>query len=102
LKVARRFIAGLRDREDGVPAGRLNIFSPVIGVPDFQHNFNAVAQVTHEDDQAYGIPGLHEIRPKVKLLQNDYLSILGPDAVRFVQSNYAWYFSLFGYQTNPV
>jgi len=73
-----------------------------LGVPEFAHNFNDVAQVTQEDDQAYGIPGLHEIRPKVESLQNDFLSILGKDAVRFVQGNYAWYFTLFGYQTSPV
>lgn len=73
-----------------------------LGVPDFQHNFNDVAQVTQEDDQAYGIPGLHAIRPKVEPLTNDYLSVLGPDAVRFVQSNFAWYFTTFGYQTNPI
>jgi sulfotransferase len=73
-----------------------------LGVPEFQHNFNDVAQVTQEDDQAYGIPGLHEIRPKVEPLAHDYLSIIGKDAVRFVQSNYAWYFTAFGYPTNPV
>jgi sulfotransferase len=73
-----------------------------LGVPEFQHNFEKVPQVTQEDDQAYGIPGLHEIRPKVVLQQNDFLSILGKDAVRFVQGNYAWYFTLFGYQTSPV
>jgi len=73
-----------------------------LGVPEFQHNFQDVAQVTQEDDQAYGIPGLHAIRPKVEPLTNDYLSVLGPDAVRFVQSNFAWYFSLFGYQVKTV
>jgi sulfotransferase len=73
-----------------------------LGLPEFQHNFNDVAQVTKEDDQAYGIAGLHEIRPKVELLQNDYLSVLGKDAVRFVQGTYTWYFTLFGYQTIPV
>jgi sulfotransferase len=73
-----------------------------LGVTEFQHNFNDVAQVTQEDDQAYGIAGLHEIRPKVEPLKNDYLDILGKDTVRFVQANFAWYFTLFGYQTNPV
>ena len=73
-----------------------------LGVPEFEHNFDKVAQVTQEDDQAYGLPGLHEIRPKVEPLPNDFLSVLGKDAVRFVQGNYAWYFSLFGYQTSPV
>ena len=73
-----------------------------LGVPEFTHNFNNIAQVTQEDDQAYGIAGLHEIRPKVEPLAQDYLSVLGKDAVRFMQSNFAWYFALFGYQTNPV
>jgi sulfotransferase len=73
-----------------------------LGVPEHQHDFGNVPQVTQEDDQAYGIPGLHNIRPKVEPLQNDYLSVLGKDAVRFVQGNYSWYFSLFGYPVNPV
>lgn len=73
-----------------------------LGVPDYAHDFSHVPQVTQEDDQAYGIPGLHEIRPKVEPLTNDYLSVLGPDVVRFVQGNFAWYFALFGYPTNAV
>jgi len=73
-----------------------------LGVPEFAHNFNDVAQVTQEDDQAYGIAGLHEIRPKVEPLAQDYLSVLGKDVVRFAQNNFTWYFTLFGYQTNPV
>jgi len=73
-----------------------------MGVPEFKHNFNDVPQVTQEDDQAYGIPGLHAIRPKVEPLTNDYMSVLGKDTVRFVQANFAWYFTLFGYQINPL
>lgn len=73
-----------------------NIYA-YLDVPEFQHNFNDVAQVTEEDDKVYGVPGLHKIRPKVELSENDFLRILGPDAVQFVQTNYAWYFKLFGY-----
>jgi sulfotransferase len=73
-----------------------------LGVPEFAHDFSHVPQVTQEDDQAYGIPGLHAIRPKVQPLTNDYLSVLGPDVVRFVQGNFSWYFALFGYPTNAV
>ena len=68
-----------------------------LGVPEFEHDFHKVAQVTQEDDAAYGIVGLHDIRPKVEPLQGDYLSVLGPDAVRFVQGNYGWFFKVFGY-----
>jgi hypothetical protein len=65
-------------------------------------SFARAAQVTQEDDQVFGISGLHEIRPKVEPLQNDYLGILGRDAVQFIQTNYAWYFTLFGYRVSPI
>jgi sulfotransferase len=73
-----------------------------LGVEEFSHNFEKVAQVTQEDDQAFGIPALHEVRPKVEPLTNDYLEVLGRDAVRHVQQNYAWYFQLLGYQPASV
>ena len=73
-----------------------------LGLPLFQHNFENIAQITKEDDQIYGIPGLHAIRSKMERLPNDYMSILGPDTVRMVQNNYAWYFNLYGYSIAPV
>lgn len=71
-------------------------------IPEFQHNFESVSQVTQEDDSVFGIPGLHEIRPKVEPLPADHLQILGPDAVRHLQQQYAWYFKLFGYPVSTV
>ena len=68
-----------------------------LGVPRFNHDFMRVEQVTQEDDQVFGIPDLHTIRPKVEPLAMDYRDILGLDAVRHLQQNYAWYFQLFGY-----
>jgi len=73
-----------------------------LGIPEFQHNFENVVQVSQEDDQVYGIPGLHAIRPKVEPLVNDYMTILGRDAVKVVQANSAWYFNLFGYPIVPL
>ena len=84
------------------PAETLKKVYQYLGVPEYKHDFEHVAQVTQEDDQVFGISGLHEIRPQVKPLQNDYLSILGRDAVGHVQTHYAWYFNLFGYRTGPV
>jgi sulfotransferase len=83
------------------PAEALQKVYRYLGVPEFKHDFNEVAQVTQEDDQIFGIPGLHEIRPKVEPLASDYLDILGHDAVRFVQNQYGWYFKYFGYHMNP-
>ena len=78
-----------------------NIYA-YLGVPEFAHNFDKVAQVTQEDDAVFGIPGLHEIRSKVEPLQSDYLDVLGRDAVRHLQQQYAWYFQLFGYPNSAL
>jgi sulfotransferase len=84
------------------PAATMQKIYAYLGVPEFTHNFDKVAQVTQEDDHVFGIPGLHEIRPKVEPLQSDYLDVLGRDAVRHLQQQYAWYFQLFGYHVSPV
>ena len=84
------------------PAQTLQKVYSYLGVPEFEHNFDKVAQVTQEDDQVFGIPGLHEIRPKVEPSQNDYLITLGREAVMHVQSQHAWYFNTFGYRLAPV
>ena len=46
----------------------------------FTHNFKNVEQVTEENDDIHGIPGLHIIRPEVKPVQVDARSIIGDDA----------------------
>jgi len=84
------------------PAQTLQKVYQYLNIPDFKHDFDAIKQVTQEDDEVFGIPGLHEIRAKVEPVQSDYPSVLGRDVVRFVQSNYAWYFTLFGYQLDTV
>lgn len=84
------------------PAETLQKVYTYLGVPEFKHNFGKVDQVTQEDDQVFGIPGLHEIRPKVEPLQSDYLDVLGRDAVRVVQNQYGWYFQQFGYHINQA
>ena len=46
----------------------------------FKHDFNNVEQVTQENDDIHGIPGLHLIRPKVEPVQVDARSIIGDTA----------------------
>jgi sulfotransferase len=84
------------------PAATLQKVYQYLGVPEYTHNFDKVLQVTEEDDKIFGVPGLHEIRPKVEPLQNDYLDVLGRDVVRHLQQNYTWYFQLFGYPITQV
>lgn len=79
------------------PASTMKQIYHYIGLPEFVHNFDHVAQVTQEDDTVYESAGLHEIRPKVAPMQMDFLQILGAPAVKFIETNYAWYFERFGY-----
>ena len=57
-----------------------------------------MAQVTQEDDMVFNSVGLHEIRPKVTPIREDYLEILGLPAVKYIESNFGWYFERFGYR----
>jgi len=68
-----------------------------VQLPEFAHDFGHVEQVTQEDDTVFESVGLHEIRPKVAPMEADYMQILGLPAVKYIESNYAWYFERFGY-----
>ena len=46
------------------PAAVMQSVYQYLEVPFFEHNFEHVEQVTKEDDDVFGIPGLHEIRPR--------------------------------------
>jgi len=73
-----------------------------LGVPAFKHDFDKVVQVTQEDDQVFGIPGLHDIRSKVEPIANDYFEVLGPDVIRHVQNQFGWYLKMFGYHPHQT
>ncbi len=84
------------------PATAMKQVYAYLEVPPFEHDFARVEQVTQENDEILGTPGLHEIRPKVELRPNDYLSVLGREAVMLAQSQHGWYFNQFGYRIFPV
>jgi sulfotransferase len=84
------------------PRQAMKMVYDYLGVPEFEHDFENVPQVTQEDDRVYGTPGLHDIRPKVEPITKDYMTVLGRDVILAVQNNLAWYFNLFGYPIAPV
>jgi sulfotransferase len=51
-----------------------------LGEEYFDHDFNNVEQVTQENDDLHGIPGLHTIRPVVKPVHVDAKAIIGQEA----------------------
>jgi len=79
------------------PAKSLQQIYSYLGLSVHKHDFSKVEQATQEDDIVYGMPGLHEIRPNVAPLKNDFMEVLGRDAVQYVEKNHAWYFQRFGY-----
>jgi sulfotransferase len=82
------------------PAAALKRVYAYLGVPEYKHDFENVDQVSEEDDLIHGTAGLHDIRPKVEAPVKDYTNILGREAVRFIETNCAWYFSLFNYHVD--
>jgi sulfotransferase len=66
-------------------------------IPFFQHNFDHIEQITHEDDSFYTAFGDHKIRHKLELLQPDSLEILGPYPCEYIYKRYEWFYKYFKY-----
>jgi len=67
-------------------------------LPYYEHDFKNIKQVTHEDDRWYGIFGDHIIRNEIKPLKEDFKEVLGVNACRIIENNYAWFFNDFEYK----
>jgi hypothetical protein len=63
--------------------------------------YPALSAQMHPDPD---LPGelWHDIRSKVEPFQNDYLMVLGKEAVMQVQNQHAWLFHQFGYRIVPM
>lgn len=66
-------------------------------LPYYRHDFNNVAQLTHENDVIHGIFGDHQIKSKVEPLMDDYVSILGYHNCDKIKQHYAWFYNIFNY-----
>ncbi len=70
-------------------------------LPQYQHDFDNIEQITKEDDEVYGLTSdLHTIRPSLSLNQPDYKQILGVDICNWLYDQYKWYFDKFSYKKN--
>ena len=58
--------------------------------PYFDHDFEHIGPATNEDDSRLGIPGLHEIRPKLEPVLPLWPKYLGSVADRYVRLNLLW------------
>jgi sulfotransferase len=72
-----------------------------LGLPQFEHNFENIQQITKEDDEVYGLTSdLHTIRPSLTLNQPDFKQVLGVDICNWLHDTYKWYFDKFNYKKN--
>lgn len=67
-------------------------------IEPFKHNFDHIEQTTKEDDDVYGIQGLHSIRNTLGMKPSDAKSILGKDVYDWIMNQYKWYNDYFGYK----
>jgi sulfotransferase len=79
------------------PQEEMNKIYDYFGVERFEHNFNHVEQVTHEDDRIHGVFGDHVIRREVKFTKSDAKEVLGTPACNWIKNNYSWFYELFKY-----
>lgn len=81
---------GLGDRLHFVEFGRLTTnpkqkmkeVYDFLGEEYYEHNFDHVEQVTHEDDEIHGFVNLHKIRNKIEAVPSKAKEILGEDIVK--------------------
>lgn len=59
-----------------------------LGEERFEHNFDAVEQVTWEDDSVHGFKGLHDIRPKVEPVPSRWKEVLGASVQHLENLNF--------------
>ena len=72
-----------------------------LGLPQFEHDFDNIQQITKEDDEVYGLTSdLHTIRPSLSLNQPDFKQVLGVDICNWLYDTYKWYFDRFNYKKN--
>lgn len=79
------------------PQNELNKVYDFFEIERFEHDFNNIQQVTHEDDKIHGIFGDHKIRQEVKPLKSEAKDILGTHACNWIRQNYDWFYSEFNY-----
>lgn len=80
------------------PNTQLRRIYEYLELPYYQHDFNNIKQVTHEDDKWYGIFGDHIIRGKLQPFEDDYHQVLGYNGCKLIEDHYAWFFNDFGYK----
>jgi sulfotransferase len=66
-------------------------------IPFFQHNFDHIPQLTHEDDNPHMGFGDHVIRNTLEMRPSDAKDVLGQYVCEWIVNRFRWYFDHFKY-----
>ena len=67
-------------------------------IPYYEHDFNNIEQLTHENDQLYGSYADHSIRKTFSPPTEDFKEILGEQACEYITEKYKWFYNYFKYK----
>jgi sulfotransferase len=79
------------------PESQMTRIYQYLDIPNFQHDFENIKQLTKEDDEVYGSFGDHTIRKQLKLIPSTANQILGKDVTKWIYENYQWFYEQFRY-----
>jgi sulfotransferase len=79
------------------PESQMTRIYQYLDIPNFQHDFENIEQLTKEDDEVYGSFGDHTIRKQLKLIPSTANQILGKDVTKWIYENYQWFYEQFRY-----
>jgi sulfotransferase len=74
----------------GQPEQTIRAIYDFLEEPPYQHDFENVQQITWENDEVYGMKGLHDIRRKVEPGPSRCLEILGKDVADMYKPPHPW------------
>jgi sulfotransferase len=66
-------------------------------LPYYEHDFNNIEQITHENDQVYGPYADHTIRKNFTPPKEDYINVIGEHASNYIYEKYQWFYKYFNY-----
>ena len=84
------------DEFKGLPEEMKKLYN-YLGFDYFEHHFQNMEQLTHENDTIHGIFGDHTIKPNIQPLKDDYLEILGKEQSDRIRNHYDWFYKRFNY-----
>jgi len=79
------------------PENEMHRIYEYFGIEGYKHDFDAIEQVTKEDDSVYGVYGDHTIRTKLELTPSTAKEVLGRDVCNWIFDNYRWFYDYFRY-----